>query len=397
MTQKREVTLPVFSLDERERLGFNVGSRPARLSGLRLELQQLKSKKVFHNYGHASYGICLSVGTARKVVEIFLRDQGLKNPEASTKSQEASPSKLKPDAPEELKNLEKLIQKAGIIPGEFPEIAVMGAGINGLMTTKTLADLGFKVAIFAENFPRKQLMYGDDKKKGVTQVAPGFLMASESPEISSLGPMNEYCQQTFRFARETMRTGAYRGFTKNDCYFLSDKELKHDEVLPYPEEPSELVRVRFGAGDPVDALRVSVIMLESQLFLEDIVAELKAKNVRFVPKKFASLADVESLEQGIVFNCLALGSGPIFGDKDVYPIKGGIVYFNRPKNADYSVSVTFKGKELHAYPKHTCVGLGRIYRPNEPENIEEDHKILEELVAEWREFWHDLTTPSPKL
>ena len=55
-------------------LGHRVGLRPGR-SSVRLEVQELGSARVVHNYGHGSVGVMLSWGCAREAVALLLRER----------------------------------------------------------------------------------------------------------------------------------------------------------------------------------------------------------------------------------------------------------------------------------------------------------------------------------
>ena len=55
-----------------------IGFRPSRVGGVRLELEVLKTNhgplKVIHNYGHGGSGITLSWGCASEIVDIIKED-----------------------------------------------------------------------------------------------------------------------------------------------------------------------------------------------------------------------------------------------------------------------------------------------------------------------------------
>ena len=55
-----------------------IGFRPARVGGIRLELEIIKTNygplKIIHNYGHGGSGITLSWGCANEIVAIITED-----------------------------------------------------------------------------------------------------------------------------------------------------------------------------------------------------------------------------------------------------------------------------------------------------------------------------------
>ncbi|WP_028933310.1 FAD-dependent oxidoreductase [Pseudonocardia spinosispora] len=58
-------------LADAEILEHRVGLRPARTSGVRLELESVAGRPYVHNYGHGGAGVTLSWGCAEEVVEVI--------------------------------------------------------------------------------------------------------------------------------------------------------------------------------------------------------------------------------------------------------------------------------------------------------------------------------------
>ncbi|MEI6627794.1 MAG: FAD-dependent oxidoreductase [Alphaproteobacteria bacterium] len=58
-------------------IGCNVGMRPYRSGGIRLELEKINDdQSVYHNYGHGGAGASLAPGCAKYIVELFSKTEG---------------------------------------------------------------------------------------------------------------------------------------------------------------------------------------------------------------------------------------------------------------------------------------------------------------------------------
>jgi D-amino-acid oxidase len=103
---KKDIALPVIT----EPLAHHTYIRPYRSGGVRLELETINDKNIFHNYGQGGSAICMAYGCATISILGISRNIGQE------------------------KNV---------------EIAVLGAGINGLMTALELAKRNYHVTIYA--------------------------------------------------------------------------------------------------------------------------------------------------------------------------------------------------------------------------------------------------------
>lgn len=99
-------------------IGYSMGIRPFRTSGVRLETEKVESKAIIHNYGHGGSGVTLSWGCA-----------------------EVSADLVKQEADN---------MRGG---GQHKSVAIVGAGVIGLSTAHALLDKGYSVTIYAQEFP----------------------------------------------------------------------------------------------------------------------------------------------------------------------------------------------------------------------------------------------------
>src|SRR5262245_22783279 len=104
------VRLPPVHVAQERVIRIDVGLRPFRPHGFRVEREALGDKVLVHNYGHGGGGITLSWGTAKQAVDLGF------------------------DASK-------------------PDCAVLGCGAVGLATTKLLQERGARVRIYAKDLP----------------------------------------------------------------------------------------------------------------------------------------------------------------------------------------------------------------------------------------------------
>ncbi|HSX38303.1 MAG TPA: hypothetical protein VLE95_05675 [Chlamydiales bacterium] len=92
-------------------LGTNVGIRPYRTSGVRIEAEVLQNKLILHNYGYGGSGLTLCLGGAKEVVDML----NAQNPHSRS-------------------------------------VAILGAGVAGLATAYDLLDQGYEVSIYSDEW-----------------------------------------------------------------------------------------------------------------------------------------------------------------------------------------------------------------------------------------------------
>ena len=102
--------LAPVNVSEERIIRIEVGLRPFRPSGFRVEREAFGDKTLVHNYGHGGGGITLSWGTAKLAVDLGF-------------------------------------------DSSKPQCAVLGCGAVGLATTRLLQERGAQVRIYARELP----------------------------------------------------------------------------------------------------------------------------------------------------------------------------------------------------------------------------------------------------
>ncbi len=313
-----------------------VGHRPFRPSGFRVESEQFDDKTVVHNYGHGGGGISLCWGSSALAVRETL----------------------------------------GMVPAEA---AVVGSGIMGLTSARLLQDAGWSVTIYTREVARHT----------TSNVAAGEWSpySVHDPQVSSDAFKSKLNSAT-RIAHHAFTNlgGPDYGIRWLEGYALSN--------LPDPgDDDAELAdlfphRATLGPGQhpfpTTYAHRFVTMQIDPAVLLRRLIQDFQAAGGKFVIRDFKDRPDVASLAESVIFNCSGLGAAQLFGDTELIPAKGQLVYFPPDPQVDY---MTFGGGrgDLYMLPRSDVILLGGTFKlgdytthaePEETERIVTEHQRL---------------------
>jgi glycine/D-amino acid oxidase-like deaminating enzyme len=345
---------PPPKITKENTLGTVYGIRPYRVGGYRLARDDIKGKAIFHNYGHGGAGASLAPGCAKRIVDKFLIEMGPK------------------------------VDKVGII----------GAGYMGLFQSIMLADLGYKVSIYADNFVQKDGFY-KGKPVITSQVAGGYWMPFGCDFANK--PLHDaISKESWEWYVDCIAKKKYKGLRYHDV-ILMDYENPIPTSIPKGLIEWRKVKVDFGNGDLHDAEVFNTVLMDGDTFLNELVEEAKSKGVKFHERTFKSLDDVVALEEEAIFNCTGGGSYKLFDDKNIVPIAGHLIYLKPVPGVNYFLChVNQKGWSVTTYPQMGKLGVGLAYEKigwiTEPVK-----ETLDNLVNNMNEFVQKKSGPRPKL
>ncbi len=306
-----------------------VGLRPYRPSGFVLRSERFVEKLLVHNYGHGGSGMSLTWGTGQMAAELALG-----RPERRA--------------------------------------AVLGCGVAGLTTTRHLQRRGFEVTIYAATVP--------------PDTTSNMSLAGWTPTSGLVDPERRTPAWDARFRRAA--TLAYRqlqllvgrgyGVSWLDGYALSNRgpndppaaERPADAEPARPREPllpEELSTgsTLLGPGEHPFPTRYATVSpslrIEPSIYMDALVRDVREAGARIVIRAFNTPREVAALEEPIVVNCTGLGSGALFGDREIMPVKGQLTHLIPQSEVEYSTfgsATPTAGGFVHMQPRSDGIALG---------------------------------------
>ena len=300
--------LPTPNFTYTEPLSCIAGLRPYREGAYRLESETRSGKFIVHNYGHGGAGITLSWGCASKVRDI------VRNHLASSNEK---------------------------------KVAVLGSGVMGLTAATLLLELDVTLTIYAQKF------WNDT----TSRKAGGQWAAS----IVAFGNKRAEFKQILETSYKTFESSIPNGFgvskrpnyTKTRSHNLDVVLELSPNLIPAPEE---LARMPF-ENHTYPGFKYETLLIEPPIFLPKLDANLRGKNVQFVPRTFSDATDVlTTLQEKIIINCTGLGSKKIWPDEALKPIKGQLALLRPQPQLQY-----LYGQDGYMFPRADAVVIGGSY------------------------------------
>ncbi len=303
-------------------IGTNVGIRPFRKSGVRIEAEKIQDKLIIHNYGYGGSGLTLAFGGAEQVLDLL--------------------------------NQEKPSSKS---------VAVLGAGVVGLAAAYDLLEQGYDVHLYADNW----------NPYLTSNVAAGIWsplsLPKDLPEEKKKLHQQLLETSEIRFLKSTTDTPEFAGVKLITAYSCRQKKAG-DEVI-----------LHFDNGTIKNCQRVYEVGLNGKFFLEDLNAKVKDKGVIWQQCHFENLEEILNLEEPTIINCLSIGSMNLFQDQEFIPARGQIIYFKHQEEIDYLFFQEVDNNYfVFIYPWNDRLILGGVYEFGEDElkvNPDTINRILE--------------------
>jgi D-amino-acid oxidase len=325
------VPLPVTVAKDRV-IRTIVGLRPFRPSGFVVRAEKLDAKTVVHNYGHGGAGITLSWGTAQLAVDA--------------------------------------VAASGV-----RECAVLGCGVVGLSTARLMQLRGAAVTIYAKAMPPET----------TSNVAGGLwepVSLFDAPRVTPEFRRQFAAASRVAWRRYQSLAGEEYGVRWLPLYTLSDS---HEYVAPSADSPNSDVeglypegRVLAGGENPfgiAHAYRRWTMLIEPAIYLNALIRDFHLAGGRIVIREFASAREVAGLREDLIFNCTGLGARELFGDGELTPIRGQLVFLLPQPEVDYCML----GSGIYMFPRHDGILLGGSFGRGES-NLEPDPAITERIL-----------------
>ena len=311
-----------------------VGLRPFRPSGYVVRADKLGDKLLVHNYGHGGAGVTLSWGTAQLAADLI--------PPPSHGA---------------------------------AAIAVLGGGAVGLATARVLQARGRKVTIYA-----RELSPGTTSDVAGARWYPFdmFDHAVATPQfLDGLWKAARVAYQAF-----TALPAAEYGIFRWPTYCCRNTPLPPESLLAFDSPVHDLLP---GLRDMAPAERpfpfplvrtFETMMIEPAIYLPALRRAFEQAGGNVVLRAFASAAEVAQLPERTIVNCTGLGAGALFGDAELYPIKGQLTILPPQPEVRYVALPP----DLYMFPRKDGVLLGGTFQHRvwtmEPDRVAED-RILD--------------------
>jgi D-amino-acid oxidase len=300
--------LPTPDFSFTEPLSCIAGLRPYRNNAYRLEPETRSGKFIVHNYGHGGAGITLSWGCASKVRDIV---------------------------------------RNHLVSSNDRNVAVLGSGVMGLTAATLLLDLGVTVSIYAEKFWNDTT----SRKAGGQWAASIVAFGNKRAEFKEI---LEVSYKTFKSSiPDGFGVSERPNYTKAPSHNLDIVLELSPGLIPAPEQ---LARMPF-ENHTYPGFKYQTLLIEPPIFLPKLDANLRARNVQFIPRTFSDAADVlASVQENIIVNCTGLGSKKIWNDAEVMPIKGQLALLPPQPQLQY-----LYGQDGYMFPRADAVVIGGSY------------------------------------
>lgn len=295
---------------------IDVGLRPFRPSGFRVEREALGDKVLVHNYGHGGGGITLSWGTAKMAVDL------------------------------------------GFDPAR-PDCAVLGCGAVGLATARLLQERGARVRIYAKDLPPNTT-----SNVAGAQWWPASTYDNDRATPAFIAQHFEAAR--FAFRRYQSLVGDAYGVSWETNYSLSNRPgssypaAEDDPMRALVVNQRDLTPLEHNFPRPF-VRRFDTMMIETPLYLRRMELDVRQAGAEIVVRSFDDVAQVRALPDHTIFNCTGLGAGRLFGDTEIMPVRGQLAILLPQPEVDYNVIA----REGYMFGRRDGVVLGGTFERGE--------------------------------
>jgi len=150
-------------------------------------------------------------------------------------------------------------------------------------------------------------------------------------------------------------------------YRLDDERITHEEGLLGLQSPirelipelTDLPRDAHPFPTPF-VRRFDTMMVEPPIYLNALLREFRLAGGTLVVRRFDSAAELASLPEPTLVNCTGLRARTLFGDEELFPIKGQLTVLLPQPEVDYAI--LYNG--LYMFSRRDGVLLGGTHEEN---------------------------------
>lgn len=307
-----------------------VGLRPFRPSGFVVRAESLGDKLLVHNYGHGGAGVTLSWGTARLAADLIVET------------------------------------------GRAGSAAVIGCGVIGLASARTLQRRGFEVTIYTKDMPPET----------TSNIAGASWSPTSVIDVDHRTPAwDSQFDRAAHFSHRSFQllVGDEYAVHWREQYFLSDDDYPdswdHEMLRDLFANTRKLKRSEHPF--PAKYVRVdSMMFIEPSIYLNTLLRDFYIAGGRIRRMMFSTPSQLSSLSESIIVNCTGLGARELFGDRELTPIKGQLHVLIPQPEVDYAVV----GGGLYMFPRRDGIILGGTFERG-VETMEVNREAEQRILA----------------
>ncbi len=339
--QPPQLKLPKVNVQPDREIRTVVGLRPFRPSGFVVGGQKLDDKLVVHNYGHGGGGVTLSWGTG----ELACRE----------------------------------VDRTG-----EKNIAVLGCGAVGLATARLLQERDCTVTIYAKDIPPNTT-----SNIAGAQWFPVFVFqrGHQTPEF--MARFEEASHIANR--RYQIMVGAHYGIRWLPNYRMGPEPIPSGGLLSLDSPIRDLVpemRDLAPAENPFPFPYVRqfyTMMIEPNTYLPAVMEDFRMAGGQIKVQEFRNLAELQTLSQRVIVNCTGLGAKRLFGDEELTPVKGQLMFLLPQPEIQY---ITLP-EDLYMFPRSDGILLGGTHEMG-VWSLDPDLEAKQRIVAEHQRIFCEM-------
>ncbi len=330
-------------------------------------------KLLIHNFGHGGSGLGFSLGSAELAVNHLLVEMNLNVGGYFDPLFKVNPLGIPGDNLKELGVHRSIPQSLN----SASQIAVLGAGVNGLAVAYLLTKLGFTVTIYAEKH------YSDT----VSNKAGGLFSPCCVQETKDLWEHQKHTWVQSRSYNLLLElAGAGIGISPMRLYTALESLAGMEQLpkglippvktlnpLPFPGTKSRNEK----------GYLFETILIDTPHYLNHLHSNLIEQGVEMnIGQQFRDIQDVMDIKEKILFNTLGLGS-TLFGFNDLHPVRGDLVHYKPDPDLTYMVF----HKDKYVFPQKDKMVVGGSFKMY-VRHLEPDHKKNQAIIDENRIWLH---------
>jgi len=254
------------------------------------------------------------------------------------------------------------------------KIAIIGAGISGMSTALLLVQKKHRITVYAKAF-----------SPNITsdRAAAFWFPYHIRNDKRGIG----WCQASYDHYKK-LAEQKDTGISIQQLIKVLRKGVKEEEQVWMDFMPKDSCRIMHSnelSSNIAKGYDIKVPLIETQIFLPYLQMRLQDSGVEFIKKEIKYFNEL-TLDNDIVINCSALGSGNLCNDKSIIPVKGQVGLLAPKKDLPIYLD---NEKLLYIVPRKDAIIVGGTYE----ERIETettDPLVIERLLNNAYEVFPEL-------